>query len=86
MKVAVSAEVKWIPSGHICTQRPILPFKTTSWQITVPTLPLLALVMVFPSREATVRYFGGDLHLLSMEGHGTDAFVYLKRLGNSSEP
>ena len=32
------------------------------------------------------RYFGGDLSIMSMEGYGTDAFVYLTRLGNSREP
>jgi pyruvate dehydrogenase kinase 2/3/4 len=48
--------------------------------------PLAGLGYGLPISRSYVRYFGGDLHLLSMEGHGTDAFVYLKRLGNSSEP
>ena len=26
------------------------------------------------------RYFGGDIQIQSMDGHGTDAFVYLKTL------
>jgi len=28
------------------------------------------------------RYFGGDLVLMSMEGYGTDSYIYLSRLGN----
>ena len=30
------------------------------------------------------RYFGGDLHIMSMEGYGTDAFIYLPRLTDKS--
>ena len=26
------------------------------------------------------RYFGGDLSIMSMEGYGTDSFIYLPRL------
>eukprot|EP00957_Ditylum_brightwellii_P105723 8062545-Ditylum_brightwellii.AAC.1 len=32
------------------------------------------------------RYFGGDLTIMSMEGYGMDAFVYLTRLGSMREP
>ena len=28
------------------------------------------------------RYFGGDLKLYSMDGYGTDAFLYLPKVGN----
>jgi len=38
------------------------------------------------STQAYARYFGGDLTLMSMEGFGTDAFVYLSRLGDHDEP
>ncbi|CAN5317152.1 hypothetical protein BH09SUM1_BH09SUM1_21650 [soil metagenome] len=31
------------------------------------------------------RYFGGEMQLVSLEGHGTDAYVYLSRLGNMHE-
>lgn len=31
------------------------------------------------------RYFGGDLQLISLEGHGTDAYVHLSRLGTHQE-
>ena len=33
-----------------------------------------------------VRYFGGDLQIISMEGYGTDAYLHLNRLGTSQEP
>ena len=39
-----------------------------------------------PISRAYARYFGGDLSIMSMEGYGTDAFVYLTRLGNTKEP
>jgi pyruvate dehydrogenase kinase 2/3/4 len=29
------------------------------------------------------RYFDGDLTVMSMEGYGTDSFIYLPRLGGS---
>jgi len=48
--------------------------------------PLAGLGYGLPISRAYCRYFGGDLSLMSMEGYGTDAFVYLKRLGNSKEP
>jgi pyruvate dehydrogenase kinase 2/3/4 len=48
--------------------------------------PIAGLGYGLPISRAYVRYFGGDLDIKSMEGHGTDAFVYLKRLGNSREP
>jgi len=33
-----------------------------------------------------VRYFGGDLTLMSMEGYGTDVFIHLPRLAGDKEP
>ena len=38
-----------------------------------------------PLARIYARYFGGELTLLSMEGHGVDAYLYLPRLGTSSE-
>ncbi len=38
-----------------------------------------------PLARIYARYFGGELTLLSMEGHGVDAYLYLPRLGYSSE-
>ena len=48
--------------------------------------PIAGLGYGLPISRSYARYFGGDLDIMSMEGHGTDAFVYLKRLGNSREP
>lgn len=39
-----------------------------------------------PISRSYCRYFGGDIDVMSMDGHGTDVFVYLKRLGDSQEP
>ena len=35
-----------------------------------------------PVSKCYARYFGGDLNLLSVEGFGTDAYLYLNKLGN----
>ncbi|KAH8054466.1 pyruvate dehydrogenase [Aureococcus anophagefferens] len=48
--------------------------------------PLAGLGYGLPISRAYARYFGGDLTLMSMEGFGTDAFVYLSRLGDHDEP
>lgn len=48
--------------------------------------PLAGLGYGLPISRSYARYFGGDVSIMSMEGYGTDAFVYLTRLGNSREP
>lgn len=48
--------------------------------------PLAGLGYGLPISRSYARYFGGDLDIMSMEGFGTDAFIYLQRLGNSREP
>lgn len=48
--------------------------------------PLAGLGYGLPIARSYCRYFGGELDLLSMEGFGTDTFVHLKRLGDSTEP
>ena len=48
--------------------------------------PLAGLGYGLPISRSYARYFGGDLSIMSMEGFGTDAFVYLTRLGNTREP
>jgi len=48
--------------------------------------PLAGLGYGLPISRSYARYFGGDLSIMSMEGYGTDAFVYLVRLGNTKEP
>ena len=39
-----------------------------------------------PIARLYARYFGGELSIMSMEGYGTDAFIYLSRLTNNKEP
>lgn len=48
--------------------------------------PLAGLGYGLPISRSYARYFGGDLSIMSMEGYGTDCFVYLTRLGNTREP
>ena len=38
-----------------------------------------------PLSRLYCQYFGGNLNLMSMEGHGTDAYVHLNRLGTDCE-
>lgn len=38
-----------------------------------------------PLARIYARYFGGELTLLSLEGHGVDAYLYLPRLGYQCE-
>jgi pyruvate dehydrogenase kinase 2/3/4 len=42
--------------------------------------PLAGLGYGLPISRNYARYFGGDLVIMSMEGYGTDSFIYLKRL------
>ena len=48
--------------------------------------PIAGLGYGLPISRSYCRYFGGDLALMSMEGYGTDAFLHLKRIGDSMEP
>jgi pyruvate dehydrogenase kinase 2/3/4 len=47
--------------------------------------PYAGLGYGLPLSRLYARYFGGDLHILSMEGYGTDAFFHLRRLANAEE-
>jgi len=42
--------------------------------------PLAGLGYGLPVSRNYARYFGGDLVVMSMEGYGTDSFIYLSRL------
>ena len=44
--------------------------------------PLAGLGYGIPISRNYARYFGGDLTIMSMEGYGTDSYIYLNRLGN----
>lgn len=46
--------------------------------------PLAGLGYGLPIARNYARYFGGDLVIMSMEGYGTDSFIYLPRLGDRS--
>lgn len=48
--------------------------------------PLAGLGYGLPISRLYLQYFGGDLELKSMEGHGTDSFVHLSRLTDNEEP
>ena len=43
-------------------------------------IPLAGLGYGLPIARNYARYFGGDLNIMSMEGYGTDSFIYLSRL------
>ena len=55
---------------------PVRDFDTAS--------PLAGLGYGLPISRNYARYFGGDLVIMSMEGYGTDGFIYLPRLGSSA--
>uniref|UniRef100_A0A6B2L8R0 Protein-serine/threonine kinase n=1 Tax=Arcella intermedia TaxID=1963864 RepID=A0A6B2L8R0_9EUKA len=47
--------------------------------------PLAGYGFGLPMSRLYARYFGGDLKLMSLDGYGTDAYVFLPRLGNTLE-
>jgi len=48
--------------------------------------PLAGLGYGLPISRLYAKYWGGDLHIMSMEGFGTDAYLYLHCLGDKEEP
>lgn len=46
--------------------------------------PLAGLGYGLPISRNYARYFGGELTIMSMEGYGTDSFIYLPRLSDRS--
>lgn len=47
--------------------------------------PLAGLGYGLPLSRVYARYYGGDLKVISMEGYGTDAFLYLSSAGTVKE-
>ena len=41
--------------------------------------------LTFSEFVFVAQYFGGDVHLVSMEGYGTDVFIRLDDIGNVLE-
>jgi len=35
-----------------------------------------------PLSRIYARAFGGDLHVMSMQGHGTDVYIHINKMGN----
>lgn len=52
---------------------------------TARNVPLAGFGHGLPISRLYARYFGGDMQLVSMNGLGTDAYLYLKRLGDFKE-
>ena len=48
--------------------------------------PIAGLGYGLPVAQTYVRYFGGDLTIVPIEGYGTDAFVHLSRVDDRKEP
>ena len=46
--------------------------------------PLAGLGYGLPISRCYARYFGGDLNIMSMEGYGTDSYIYLNKLGDKT--
>lgn len=66
------------PSPHVPiarTANPLRDFATAA--------PLAGLGYGLPIARNYARYFGGELIIMSMEGYGTDGYIYLPRLGQT---
>lgn len=48
--------------------------------------PLAGLGYGLPLSRLYARYFGGDLQVIPMQGYGTDAYCFLKRVADATEP
>ncbi len=59
------------------------PQKNPLRDFAVTASPLAGLGYGLPIARNYARYFGGELTIVSMEGYGTDGYIYLPRLGKS---
>ena len=48
--------------------------------------PMAGLGYGLPISRAYARYFGGELTVISVEGHSTDAYLHINKLGDAEEP
>ena len=57
----------------------------TSSMSTSASASLCGFGVGLPMSRLYAQYFGGDLDIKSLEGHGTDCFLHLHRLGERCE-
>ena len=92
--IKVSDEGGGIPRSYIAKIMTYL-FSTVKKKVTKEALaelhdfgtssPIAGLGYGLPVAQSYVRYFGGDLTIVPIEGYGTDAFVYLSRVDDNKE-
>eukprot|EP01046_Picozoa_sp_COSAG06_P006175 COSAG06_NODE_288_length_18224_cov_8.849948_13_plen_101_part_00 len=98
MRVSPAALLCWragIPRSHLARVLTYL-FSTVKRKIKRTDLeqlhdfgtssPIAGLGYGLPVAQTYVRYFGGDLTIVPIEGYGTDAFVHLSRVDDRKEP
>merc|ERR1712123_78978 len=53
--------------------------------LSAETLPMHGLGYGLPLSRLYVRYFKGDIQIASVDGYGTDVYVYLQRLSHMAQ-
>jgi pyruvate dehydrogenase kinase 2/3/4 len=67
--------------SYLFTTADLTPFSTDSDKDWDRESPMAGLGVGLPLSRLYAKYFGGDLQLASVEGYGTDAYVYLPQRG-----